>query len=82
MTPDKFIELVKQMRAAQCDYFAFHGMTRLIEAKRLEKMVDQALAKGSLEPDEEPVLEADLMTEEQIGLFDEPDAGDLLDTSA
>ena len=43
MTLEKFLELVRQMRTAQCDHLAHGGAGRLIEAKRLEKLVDQAL---------------------------------------
>jgi hypothetical protein len=48
MNKDEFIETVRQMRAAQKSYFK-EGRKRsdLIESKRLEKMVDDALAESN-----------------------------------
>lgn len=39
-----FTELVKKMRNAQKDYFKYRRKETLIEAKRLEKQVDDLLA--------------------------------------
>lgn len=41
-----FFELVGRMRAAQQDYFARRQQSDLIQAKALEKKVDEALAAG------------------------------------
>ena len=89
-----FIEKTGEMRAAQKRYFKDgRKQADLIEAKRLEKLVDVALALG-VEPDEPIVTTAPTAEEERklrLLLEDEWDAGeperewdagDLLDTSA
>ena len=67
MNAQEFVEKTGEMRAAQKRYFTEgRKQADLIEAKRLEKLVDVALAEA---------VELD----EQIGLFDEPDAGDMIE---
>ena len=55
MDIDDFINLVRRMRQAQKDYFGKgRKQSDLIEAKKLEKEVDQALAKIANEtPDQD-----------------------------
>jgi hypothetical protein len=81
MNSPEFVMTVREMRAAQKRYFTEgRKQSDLIEAKRLEKVVDQALAEGvtvyatatlEVTDSEHP--------EQQMGFLDEPDAGDLLD---
>lgn len=45
-----FIELVREMRNKQRDYFDTKSKVALLESRRLEKMVDTELMKGFDEP--------------------------------
>ena len=60
MNKDEFIETVRQMRAAQKAYFKEgRKHSDLIASKRLEKLVDDALAAGfpgEPEEKEQPTL--------------------------
>jgi len=64
-----FFELVAKMRNEQISYYALKGkfpvaaQKRLIEAKRLERLVDMAIKQG-LEPDEPTAVQP-----QQGGLF-------------
>lgn len=42
-TSDRFYSLVKKMRKAQCEYFACKCPSRLARAKKLERLVDDAV---------------------------------------
>ena len=78
MKAQDFLKLVGEMLDTQQNYFHLKrtgsksdATTVLIKAKSLEKQVAAVVKEGFLEPDEP--------TAEQIGLFDEPDAADLLE---
>ena len=48
MSPQQFIVLVCRMRSAQKAYFRTRSYADLVESKRLEREVDQALQSFSL----------------------------------
>lgn len=43
MTNQGFVELVRKMRGAQAEYFRQRSQSSLVEAKRLERLVDTEL---------------------------------------
>lgn len=43
MTHGEFVGMVRQMRSAQTEYFRVRSQAHLIEAKRLERLVDTAI---------------------------------------
>ena len=87
MKAQEFLKLVGEMRREQKLFFATRRefarekQEHLIASKVLEKQVDRVVAEGYLEPDMD-TNRFEQKEAEQIGLFDEPDAADLLDTSA
>lgn len=86
-----FIELVREMRTTQKNWFRNHLRSDLIASKELEQRVDKALKDGVTvfethkltEPTEEQLqLDLDNAIAAGRGMRYEPDAGALLDTSA
>ena len=69
MKANEFFDLTAKMREEQIAYYATKGkypieaQKRLIEAKRLERLVDMAIKQG-LEPDEPTAVQP-----QQSGLF-------------
>ena len=45
LTPDQFMQLVKNMRAAQNHYFKYRTQAALLDAKYLENEVDAEIEK-------------------------------------
>lgn len=46
MTYQEFLQLVEEMRTAQKTYFSNRTQNNLLTSKRLEKLVDNAIAEG------------------------------------
>ena len=57
-----FIDLVRQMREAQVQYFQTRGYKELAKAKMLEKRVDTLLADYRAELDKQAGIQLDLFT--------------------
>jgi len=81
MKAQAFLELVGKARAEAKQYYAtrknypHEASIHLIEAKRLEKLVDQVVSEGRLEADEPTAEEAQQL---RLQMQDERDAADLL----
>ena len=79
MDIEQFIELVRQLRAAQKAYFKDRKQSDLIEARKLEREVDQALADGVIVPILEE-MDGEPAEGLQMGLFMEEGQISLLET--
>jgi hypothetical protein len=84
MNAIEFVIEVRKMRLAQITFFG-RGRKKsdLILAKQLEGSVDKALDEGMTVYATSTLEEMDGVPAEgeQLGMFEEPDAGDLLDLS-
>lgn len=52
--PESFPDLVRRMRAAQARYFQTRAQDALVEARRLERLVDTALRNLAMSQESQP----------------------------
>ena len=77
MKASAFLKLVGEARKEAKAYYAakrdhpIEGRIHLIEAKRLEKLVDQVVAEGRLEPDEPTATPEWMANQRKVLKFDE-----------